>query len=182
MKKIFVILSVAMMIALSISACGNNTAVNSSHHGNMDMGDMDHSGSGIVPTGLKEAKNPTYKVGEQVTLQTDHMKGMDGAKATIVGAYDTTVYEVSYTPTTGGQEVKNHKWVIQEEIKDHKAEPYKPGDQVILETDHMKGMNGATATIDTATQTTVYMVDYTPTSGGEIVKNHQWVTESEITK
>lgn len=182
MKKQIVILSVAMMLALSLSACGNNTTVNTSQHGNMDMGEMHHSGSGVVPTGLKETKKPTYKVGEQVTLQTDHMKGMDGAKATIVGAYDTTVYEVSYTPTTGGSEVKNHKWVIQEEIKEHKGESYKPGDQVILGTDHMEGMNGATATIDTTTQTTVYMVDYTPTIGGEIVKNHQWVTESELTK
>ncbi|MGV2448111.1 UNVERIFIED_CONTAM: DUF1541 domain-containing protein, partial [Bacillus sp. ATCC 13368] len=27
---------------------------------------------------------------------------------------------------------------------------------------------------------TVYMVDFTPTSGGEEVKNHKWVTESEL--
>ncbi|MCR8657005.1 YdhK family protein [Paenibacillus endoradicis] len=182
MKKQIVNLSVAMMLSLTLSACGANTSVNTSNHSNMAMGDMNHSGSGIVPSGLKDAKNPTYKVGEKVTIQSEHMQGMNGAQATIVGAYDTTVYEVSYTPTTGGSEVKNHKWVIQEEIKDHKAEPYKPGDQIVLGTDHMKGMNGATATIDTAEQTTVYMVDYTPTTGGEIVKNHQWVTESEITK
>lgn len=31
------------------------------------------------------------------------MKGMNGAEATIVGAYDTTAYTVSYTPKTGGK-------------------------------------------------------------------------------
>lgn len=44
----------------------------------------------------------------------------------------------------------------------------------------MPGMKGATATIDSAEQTTVYMVDYTPTTGGEPVKNQKWVTGSEL--
>jgi hypothetical protein len=35
-------------------------------------------------------------------------------------------------------------------------------------------------TIDSAEHTTVYMVDYMPTTGGEMVKNHKWVTESEL--
>jgi hypothetical protein len=33
---------------------------------------------------------------------------MYGARATIVGAYDTTAYGVTCTPTTGGSIVKNH--------------------------------------------------------------------------
>ena len=41
-------------------------------------------------------------------------------------------------------------------------------------------MDGVTAKIDSAEQTTVYMVDFTPTTGGEEVKNHKWVTESEL--
>ncbi len=44
----------------------------------------------------------------------------------------------------------------------------------------MKGMKGAKATIDSAEKTTVYMVDYTPTTGGKKVKNHKWVTESAL--
>ncbi len=44
----------------------------------------------------------------------------------------------------------------------------------------MKGMDGATAEIDSGEPTTVYMIDYTPTSGGEKVTNHKWVTESEL--
>jgi len=39
---------------------------------------------------------------------------------------------------------------------------------------------GAAGTIDSAEKTTVYMIDYTPTTGGEKVTNHQWVTESEL--
>ena len=103
----------------------------------------------------------------------------EGAKATIVGAYDTTVYTISYTPTNGGPEVKDHKWVIHEELKDAGKEPLKPGAKAGVNADHMEGMNGATAVIDSAEQTTVYMVDFTSTSGEE-VKNHKWVTESEL--
>jgi hypothetical protein len=146
----------------------------------MDHSKMNHSGSDEVPEGLKEAENPTYKVGSQAILKTDHMEGMNGAEATIVGAYETTAYVVSYTPTTGGERIENHKWVIHEEIENAGDETFEPGTEVIINADHMEGMKGATAVIDSAEATTVYMVDYTPTNGGEEVKNHKWVTESEL--
>lgn len=44
----------------------------------------------------------------------------------------------------------------------------------------MEGMNGATAVIDSAEETTVYMVDFVATDSEEEVKNHKWVTESEL--
>lgn len=44
----------------------------------------------------------------------------------------------------------------------------------------MKGMEGAVAEIDSAEKTTMYMIDYTPTTGGEEVTNHKWITESEL--
>lgn len=105
---------------------------------------------------------------------------MKGAEATIAGAYDTTVYTLSYTPTTGGERVTNHKWIIHEEIKDAGEQPIEPGTEVTLDADHMEGMEGAKAVIESAEQTTVYMIDYTPTNGGEKVTNHKWVTESEL--
>lgn len=55
-----------------------------------------------------------------------------------------------------------------------------PGTQVTLNAAHMEGMQGATVEIDTAEETTVYMVDYMPTTGGVKVTNHKWVTESEL--
>jgi uncharacterized protein YceK len=187
MKKQLALLSVATMIALSGCAkiTTNDNLANNSPNGNhseMNNSDMNHSTTGQVPKGLKEAKNPTYKVGSQAIIKAGHMEGMNGAAATIVGAYATTAYAVSYTPVTGGEKVTNHKWVIHEEIKDASGKPYEPGAKVDLEADHMKGMNSATASIDSAEQTTVYMVDYTPTTGGEKVKNHKWVTESELSK
>jgi hypothetical protein len=125
MKKTqLVFLSVATMIALS--GCGNNASQQPSAtqqppaspqpSATMNMPDMNHSSSSEVPKGLKEAMNPTFPVGSQAIIQADHMPDMKGAKATIVGAYDTTVYAVSYTPTTGGQPVKNHKWVTESEL------------------------------------------------------------------
>ena len=184
MKKQLFLLGVAMIIG--VSGCGNKTnnekntsATNESKQEDMEM-EMHHSGSGEVPATLKVAENPTYEVGSEAIIETDHMKGMKGAVATIVGAYDTTVYAVSYTPTTGGERVENHKWVIQEEIKDADGKTFEPGAEVTLEADHMEGMKGALAKIDSAEKTTVYMIDYTPTNGGEKVTNHKWVTESEL--
>ncbi|BDH61503.1 hypothetical protein MTP04_16330 [Lysinibacillus sp. PLM2] len=145
----------------------------------MDHSNMNHSGSGEVPEGLIEAENPTFPVGSKATIESDHMSGMKGAEATIVGAYDTTVYTVSYTPTTGGDPVTNHKWVIHEELEDVGEESLEPGTEATINADHMEGMKGATATIDSAEETTVYMVDFTSTTG-EQVTNHKWVTESEL--
>lgn len=177
------VLLIFMSLLLVLGACGNannNDPESPDNAGEMDHGNMEHTGSGEVPKGLKDAKNPTYGVGTQAIIESDHMAGMKGATAKIVGAYDTTVYTISYTPTNGGEVVKNHKWVIHEELQNAGEAPLKPGTEVVVNADHMEGMKGATAEIDSAEKTTVYMVDFTPTTGGEEVKNHQWVTESEL--
>ncbi|MGI1820561.1 YdhK family protein [Exiguobacterium sp. TRN 1102] len=171
-----------MILATSLAACGDtaeDTSMEMSEEQSMDHSSMDHSGSGEVPDGLREASNPTYPVGTTARMTADHMPGMEGVEATIVGTYDTTVYAVSYTPTTGGDPVENHKWVIHEELDNPDEAPLSEGDEVILAADHMEGMEGAEATIDTVEETTVYMVDYT-TEDGEEVTNHKWVTESEL--
>lgn len=142
--------------------------------------DMEHDQSGELPEGIEPAEDPVYAVGESVTIQTDHMPGMEGAEGTIVGAFDTTAYEVSYTPTDGGDPVENHKWVVAEEIKEFDGEPIGPGTEVTLEANHMPGMEGATATIDSYLDSTVYMVDYEDTETGETVRNHKWVTDDEL--
>ncbi len=201
MSKHRYILSINVAMMLALGACGQNTDQNQdvknegqppqenvednqemgmAEEGNSDHDGMQHSSSAEVPEGLKEAKEPKYEVGSQATVETDHMKGMDGAEATIVGAYDTIAYVVTYTPTNGGEPVKDHKWVIQEEIADAGQETLSPGSEVTLEADHMEGMKGATAEIVSSEQTTVYMIDYKPTTGGEEVKNHKWVTEDEL--
>lgn len=178
-------------LALALSACSDSSLekdnMNDMNQENTDMEssseesmNMEHSGSGEVPESLAVAENPTYEVGSKVIIKADHMEGMKGAEAIIVGAYDTTAYAVSYTPTTGGERVENHKWVIQEEIKDASDETFEPGTEVNIEASHVEGMGGATAEIDLAEETTVYMIDYTSTTGGEEVTNHKWVTESEL--
>ncbi|WP_282019373.1 YdhK family protein [Planomicrobium okeanokoites] len=181
----------SLLAALTLSAC--NTG-NDMPNENMDMDpvnedsmnhdsghmEMEHSGSGELPAGLEEAENPLYEVGSQAVINSDHMEGMKGAEATIVGAYDTTVYAVTYTPANGGEPVSNHKWVIHEELENAGEEPLEPGDEAVLVADHMKGMDGVTATIDSAEQTTVYMIDFNTTTGNDKVTNHKWVTEDEL--
>lgn len=149
---------------------------------NSGMGEMMHDDSGEIPEGLLVAENPTYQVGDIVTINSDHMAGMQGAEATVVGAFDTTVYEVSFNPTNGDPRVTNHKWVIKEEIAEAKdvEEPLEPGTEVMLDASHMEGMKGALATIESAEATTIYMVDFKPTTGEEMVRNHKWVTEDEL--
>ena len=152
--------------------------------GNAESGDdgdehMDHpTDGGPVPEGMTEATDPEYAVGSEVVLTTDHMAGMDGAAATIVGAYDTPTYSVDYTPTTGGSPVTDHKWVVQEEIEDAGDERLTDGTEVTLAADHMEGMEGASATIAHSTDETVYVVDFE--SDGMTMTNHKWVVDSEV--
>lgn len=90
------------------------------------------------------------------------MPGMDWAKATVVGVYNTTVYTVLYTLTTGGEKVIDHKWVIHEEIKEAGSDPCQVGDTVTLNADVMEG---------------IARYNYR-----WIVKNHQWVIKCELDK
>lgn len=186
MANMYKKLLIVPTLVLALSACSDSEKDDKNHE-NMDMDsgseesmDMNHSGSGEVPEGLKVEEKPTYEVGSQAIIETDHMEGMKGAEATIVLAFDTTSYAVSYTPTTGGEKVTNHKWVVHEEIEEAGDKPFEDGAEVTLMADHMKGMDGATAEIDSAEQTTVYMINYTSTTNGEEVTNHKWVTESEL--
>lgn len=183
MKQPFVFF-LAIVLAVLLAACSTggkeDEHINMNHEETEEMKHMHHSSSGELPKGLKEAENPAFEVGSNAIMHTDHMEGMNGAEATIVGAFDTTVYAISYTPTTGGERVGNHKWIIHEEIEDASNELYQAGEEVTVEADHMEGMKGSEATIDSAEQTTVYMVNYTSTTDGEQVKNHKWVTESEL--
>lgn len=133
---------------------------------------------GQPPEGIKKAADPKYAMGENVVLTADHMEGMAGAKATISGAFDTTTYSVSYTPTDGSDAVTDHKWVVQEELENPGKPPLKDGTEVVVNADHMPGMTGARATIDSSTDETVYMVDVD--MGDMTMTNHKWVTESEI--
>ena len=184
--------TILLSSALLLGACGsdeinestgtdtNQTTTEETSSESGDHGGMVHDESGEIPAGLEEAENPMYEVGESIILQHGHMPGMEGAEATIVGAFDTTAYEVSFDPTNGGEREENHRWVIHEEIAESTESAVEPGEEVTLEARHMEGMEGATATIDDAVTSTVYMVDYQPTDGGEVVRNHKWLTEEEL--
>lgn len=141
-----------------------------------------HGSSGKVPEGLEAAQNPKFPVSSEVVMHADHMPGMDGVKATVTGAYDTTVYSVTYTPADGGKPVKGHKWVIHEELEDPGKAPLKEGTAVTMKTGHMPGMKGAEAIIESAEPTTVYMVDFLSGEDGKTVDNHKWVIESELSE
>ncbi|WP_130841385.1 YdhK family protein [Corynebacterium neomassiliense] len=189
--------SLVLASTLTLAACGDDS--DSGHDGHEghdmadmtgmttedaddgDMGDMhDHAmDGGEAPAGIEDAVNPMYPVGTEVTVLADHMEGMEGATGTVTGAYSTTAYAVSYTPTDGGAPVSDHRWVVQEELENPGDAPLADGTEVTLAADHMSGMEGATATIDSSTQETVYMVDIT-TDDGMTMTNHKWVTESEL--
>ena len=157
----------------------STTSQHEGHGSSSDSGGMEHPmDGGPAPEGIETAASPTYPVGTEVTLTADHMEGMDGANATIAGAYDTYTYAVDFTPSAGGEPVKDHKWVVQQEIKDAGDERLADGTEVTLEAEHMEGMKGAKATIASSTEETVYMVDYE--SDGMTMTNHKWVVEKEM--
>lgn len=171
---------------LALTACAGTDEGSSAHASHSSSavqasssGGHQHSADGgQAPAGIASATDPKYPEGDSVVLAADHMPGMKGAKATVSGAYQTTAYAVSYTPTDGGAPVEDHKWVVQEELENPGPAPLKEGTEVTLTADHMSGMKGAQATIDSSTQDTVYMVDYD--KDGTTMKHHKWVVESEI--
>ena len=69
----------------------------------------------------------------------------------------------------------DHKWVVQEELQNPGDERLAHGTEVTVTADHM---DGATATIASSTDETVYVVDYE--ADGMEMTNHKWVVENEI--
>ena len=183
----------ALGVALVLAGCASGadddqqtdpsaTEEHQGHGGNnAESGDeeMEHPmDGGPAPEGIAEASEPTYPVGTEVQLTADHMEGMEGATATISGAFDTYTYSVNYTPAGGGDPVTDHKWVVQEEIEDAGDARLADGTEVTLLAEHMEGMEGVKAIIASSTDETVYMVDYE--TDGMKMTNHKWVVDSEI--
>ncbi|TQE92047.1 DUF1541 domain-containing protein [Ureibacillus sp. FSL K6-8385] len=207
MKKLLLILT-AFLSIFPLTACGNKDDLTTKNEKNptefLDSEDVDvtnnqvdgekvvgenmdgkeghadvtHSTWGKIPEGLKEAKNPKFKVGDKVIINAAHDADMQGSEGTVVGAYESTVYSITYTSTTGVQE-ENKKWFVREEIEPLGEKTLNIGDRVIIEADREEGMKGAEGTIDTAEETVVYMVDYV-NKDGEKVENYQWLKESEL--
>ncbi len=63
-------------------------------------------------------------------------------------------------------------------IVDASDPTYPVGTKVVLTANHMAGMEGAEATIESSTEETVYMVDVE--ANGMKMTNHKWVVESEV--
>ena len=167
MKKQFTVLLAALLLALAVPVFA---------HENMDHGM-------VSPTeNFTPAQDPVNPVGAQVILSADHMPGMNGAIARISGAFSTTLYAITYTRSDTGEVVKDHKWVIHEEIADHGALPFNVDDLVTLLPGHISGMGGegVTARVTQAVPGVAYMVDFSPTDGSDPVVNHQWVGEAEL--
>ncbi|MDQ0230099.1 DUF1541 domain-containing protein [Metabacillus malikii] len=164
-----------LVITIFLTACANQ-----------QMEEMDHShmilqGSSDVPSDLKVAENPTYPVGSKAKSKTDHMgEMMMGVEVEIVGAYETTAYVTSYTPSDNAHpRVENHKWIIHEELIDVGEETLQRGEKAKTSANHMMGMEGTEQEIISSTETTVYMVNFT-TPDGQKATNHKWLTEEEL--
>lgn len=173
-----------LVLVVALTGCSTNQGTNDSSSSMSHDMNRDHDQHAMsdrdVPQGLVATMNPEFKKGSKVTLKTDHMSGMMNAKGTVAGVYTTNVYTVTYHPTNGGKVVRNHKWVIQQELQTHNKGLLKTGTKVKLNASHMPGMMGAEATIDSAKQTNIYMVNYTDTKTGKVIENHKWVTEDEL--
>ncbi|PTH66182.1 YdhK family protein [Staphylococcus arlettae] len=173
-KVIFLILASTLVL----SACANKEEQSEGAKNHEDH--MNHNDESKTPEDMTSTSKGKFEQGDKVTITAGHMPGMKGAEATVKGAYKTHAYVVSYKPTNGDKKVNNHKWVVNEEIKEAPEHGFSAGDTVKLEADHMPGMKGATADVDDVKETTVYMVDYKSTDDGKTVKNHKWMTDDEL--
>ncbi|MEJ6399876.1 YdhK family protein [Nicoliella lavandulae] len=144
-------------------------------------GMMMKTNGGKAPKGLKMATNAKYMKGAKVMIKANHMSGMKGAMATVVGAYNTDLYTIDYTPTNGGKEVKNHKYLVAPEIKTAKKGQLKVGEQITVEADHMTGMKGAKGKIVSIKKGPAYMVNFKATNSNVTYKNHKWLAQSDLT-
>lgn len=186
MNKKFVALGVGLTAVVALSACSleeeaevtktpvEEVAVDHTSHEEA----MQHSSDGSIPEGLQVAENPRFAVNDLAYLTTNHMGYGGLTQVTITGAYDTYAYAVTYTPADG-VEVADHKWIVNEEIKDFTSTPFNVGDEVSIEADHIKGMLGTVGTVTQVEKTTVYMVSYQDSTGNE-VENHKWVIDLEL--
>jgi len=181
MKK-FKLAVTVMTLGLALSACGTSGNANKkSSSSESSTSTKTTTKSQAKISGLTKDKNPKYKVGSCVKMSATHMAGMKGAKATIVGVYQTKLYEVNFKSTKTDKMVKNHKWITKNELGgDH--ESYHVGEKITLLTNHMAGMEGAHGTITAVNSGPAYMVNFTPTTGGKMVKNHKWLAQDELYK
>ncbi|ART79015.1 YdhK family protein [Oceanisphaera avium] len=128
------------------------------------------------------AENPTFPIGTTVIIKSEHNKGMKDAKATIVGAYETVAYSVTYKPSNGEPEISDSKWIVDEEIVDENDVAFEVGDKVTTTANRQPGMQGTEVTIETVRPTTVYMVDYVDSTNDKKVSNYKWLIEDELIK
>lgn len=89
--------AVAFTGAIALAGCTDSGSDNGQTSGGSEASDGGvHGGmeqpmdGGPAPEGLIPAEDPEFPVGTEVTLTADHMEGMQGATATISGAFDTT--------------------------------------------------------------------------------------------
>ncbi|WKN29149.1 YdhK family protein [Apilactobacillus kunkeei] len=54
------------------------------------------------------------------------------------------------------------------------------GQKVTLKAKHMEGMYNAKATVAGVYKTNLYEINFMPTNGGKMVKDHKWVVSSEL--
>ncbi|WP_100221788.1 YdhK family protein [Fructilactobacillus florum] len=200
MKKIMMASLTTVTLAVSaantvspVLADSNNSSNMNMNNNKMDKKSMDMSknkGSmammmkhdNALPTDLKMAKNPKFKVNSMVKIKANHMPGMKGAMAKVTGAYDTNLYEINYKPTNGGKEVKNHKYVVKSELTADNNKGLKKGSKVTVKADHMDGMKGAKGKVVKCISGPAYAVTFTPTTGGQEYVNHLWLSQKELEK
>lgn len=188
MKKIFPIFIVLLLVACGkddevTNPMENNPAEDKQSNGigeqlETPLNDETDTGTQKMTEGIKAEQNPKYPMGSKVKIMADHIDGMEGAEGEVVGAYDTTAYEVKYLPTTGGEKV-TYKWVIDQELEGASGAPLQKGLDVVITANHVEGMEGASGEVLQSNESTVYMVSFTTTKGKKI-ENYKWLTEEEL--
>jgi hypothetical protein len=102
-----------------------------------------------------------------------------GAQAMDMPAVTEAPQGMDLQATLGPQGMDMHAATPVDNLTPAANPKYPVGAQVVIETDHMPGMQGAKGVISGAYDTTLYAVDYTASDGTRI-ENHRWVVAEEI--
>lgn len=130
--------------------------------------------SGILSVALLSSYSLVDKVAADTLDESDNV-GEVGSKA--LASETTDISQADH----GGM-VHDDSGELPKGLKPAKSPLYEVGEMVTIQNGHMPGMKGSTAQIVGVFEPTAYEVTYQPTNGGEVVDNHRWVIQEEITE
>lgn len=178
MKKRNIITSLSVA-ALSLSLL-SGVAANADSMSNMhDMSSMKMAKKSTKKTTKKSSKKSSMKM----TKKSSKKKATSKKSTMKMSKKSSKKMSMKHSMKSGmmmdGLEM-NMNSKLPKGLKKATHTKFHVGQKVTLKAKHMEGMYNAKATVAGVYKTNLYEIDFMPTNGGKMVKNHKWVVSSEL--